>query len=187
MSGEGTQGNPWEQFGKPNAGDGTQGDQGDKKAPETVAVPAAEYAQLKTDLKTAQEKIAKIPDDFEGMSRKIGIVDKLVKALTGEGDSKDASAYKAVFADLKEVARHAAPGFYKVMQILEENPDAVDQLGRSVDSLHADRIVGLNAQAHRTVMDAAKAVGLRAASDDALAKMVFPFETSITAIINSNK
>jgi hypothetical protein len=73
------------------------------------------------------------------------------------------------------------------MQILEENPDAVDQLSRSVDSLHADRVVGLNAQAHKTVMEAAKNVGLRAGNDEALAKMVFPFETSITAIINSNK
>jgi len=193
MSGEGTQGNPWSQFGKPaGEGDGgqqqqqQQGGEGGKTA-ETVTIPASELAALKNTVSSYEQQFKKLGDDMAGQAKKFEVIDRITKALTGDsGQSQDSAAYRAVFADLKEVARHAAPGFYKAMQLLEEDPEALDRFSRSVGDLQARELVSLNSQAHSQVIAAAKAAGLKAANPEALAKMVYPYETAITQIINSN-
>src|SRR2546427_8772672 len=100
MAGEGAA-NPWAEFGKPAdgapAGEPKPGEKPADVKPgeETVQLTKAQYDQITGSLKAAQDKIAKLPDNFEGMSDKIKIVDRLVKALGGEEVDKNKQAYSA--------------------------------------------------------------------------------------------
>jgi len=189
--GESGGGNPWEQFGKGAGGGGSEEGRGEgegkpePKPEDKIELTRAQYTELTTKLGTAEAKLAKLPDDFAGMSEKIKIVDRMVKAFSGDEGDKTTKAYGAVFDDLMEVSKHAAPGFYNLMKIMRDNPDAVDQLTKSIDMLHAERVININTQAHDRIVKAAKTFGFTAKTPEALAKMVFPFEVSVTQIINS--
>lgn len=186
MAGEGTVDsgvvNPWAQYGL-NA-DGTP----------IVAKPVepvkadpiqAEVAELKTKLAAAEEKLSKVPTDFEGMNKKMEIVDRLVKAFAGEDLDPKTAQYRKIWSEMKDVAKTAAPGFYKQMERYEKDPDAGDATERTANALAQARLADLNTSAHTEVMGLAKSV-FRGLSQAELAEAVYPFESTMTEMINAN-
>ena len=76
------------------------------KPPDPIA---AENAALKAQVAGLEGKLSKIATDFEGNNKKFAVVDRLVKALAGEGESPDSAKYKQAWGEIKEIAKHAAP------------------------------------------------------------------------------
>src|SRR5713226_9304810 len=74
---------------------------------------AAENAALKSKVAALEGRIASLPTDFEGMNKKFEAVDRMVKAFAGEGQDPSAAKYKQAWAEIKEIARVAAPQVYK--------------------------------------------------------------------------
>lgn len=173
--------NPWAQFGL-NA-DGTPlVAKPVEKPPEPDTVSRADFAALSTKLEAAEAKIA----GMTGLEQKASVVDKLVKALSGDGEDVTRKQYRAVMTDLKEVVRHENPGLYKAIMALETNPDLIDQFGRSVDTLHQGRVEGLNTTAHSRLMEQAGTVFGKGIPQASLEKMIYPYEVAVTNMINKN-
>lgn len=184
MAGEAPVANPWASYGLNP--DGTAIVHPKQDAP--AADPRdAKITALEGDLRKAQEQLSKIPGDFEGMSKKMAVVDKLVAALGGgELDPKTAE-YKRIWSDLKEVSKVAAPGFYKQMLKAESDPDGSgdSKAEKVANALAQARLSDLNTRAHETVIDLAKGV-FRGLNAEELAEAVYPFEATMTEMINAN-
>lgn len=141
----------------------------------------AEVAQLKVDLKAATDKLAGLGDKPEEIKRKLAIVDKLASAFGVDTDPKSAEA-RAIFNDFKAIV---PPGVKKLLDMLENDPDAMERLNARVDAPVFARAADMNVQAHSAVLAAAKAGGLKGSAEE-MNEMVFPFEQAITNIINNN-
>jgi hypothetical protein len=182
IAGAGAAANPWAEFGLNP--DGTPIPQQTAPKPDPAAV---ENAQLKAKVVELEQKIAKLPDNFDGMSKRLDLVDRLVKAFAGDsGQQQDSAAYQQVWGDLKEVTRRVAPEAHKLLDLLEKNPGALDSLASKVSNLEASHVISLNEKAHDRVLDLAKKAGFKAGTTADLNEMVFPFEQSMTMMINSN-
>jgi hypothetical protein len=174
--------NPWVEFGLNP--DGTP-------IPEIVAKPVdpsvTENATLKAKVAELETRLSKLPDNFDGLNRKLDLVDRLVKAFAGDsGGTVDSAAYTQVWGDLKEVAKRVAPEAYKALDLLEKNPGALDNLASKVSNLEASHVISLNERAHERVVDLAKKAGFKSGNTEELNEMVFPFEQSMTMMISSN-
>jgi hypothetical protein len=179
--------NPWADYGlnpdgspmTPDAKPDTQakGEGGDAKAPD----PRDEkIAALEKALGEANEKLK----GLDAYADKFKVVDKLVKALAGD-DDPSAKVYARVWADLKAIA---PPGVKKALDLLEQDPEALEKLTGSVNALHIGKLADLNVQAHNRVMDLAKkAFPTKGMTPAEIAELVFPFERAMTDIINQNQ
>lgn len=167
--------------GKPKEGEGGEGGEG-KKPPTDPR--DTKIADLETKLNAANEKLSKLPSDFEGMGKKFEIIDKLMKAFAGD-DDPNAKISARVWSDIKQIA---PAGVRKAMEILEKDPEALDRLTGSVDSLHVGRLADINVKAHQHVVGLAKkAFPVKGLTNSEVNELVFPFERAMTDIINSNK
>jgi hypothetical protein len=182
IAGAGAAANPWAEFGLNPDGTPIQ-----QTTPTKTDPAAAENAQLKAKVVELEQKLSKLPDNFEGMSKRLDLVDRLVKAFSGEsGQQQDSANYQQVWGDLKEVTRRVAPEAHKLLDLLEKNPGALDNLASKVSNLEASHVIALNEKAHDRVLDLAKKAGFKAGTSADLNEMVFPFEQSMTMMINSN-
>jgi hypothetical protein len=172
--------NPYAQFGLNP--DGTP------IAKETPSVDpiAAENAALKTKVAGMEARLAALPADFEGMNKKFEVVDRLVKALAGEGSDPSAAKYKEAWAEIKEIARHAAPQVFKNLDRWEKDPSYYDRLEGTANALAGARLSDLNTSAHSEVVGLAKSIWRNASASD-LNEIVLPFEQTMTAMINANQ
>lgn len=182
LSGAPGSGSPYDQFGAPKPGEA--GAAPDPK----IAALEGRMGELQAQLTSANEALAKLPDSFKGMNERLGIVDKIIKAVTGGDEPANAKEYRAVMGDLMEVARVSMPGLYKALRILEQDPNAIDKLTSGLDGMAIQRVVGLNETAHSEVKSAARAAGLTAGlTAGEIDEFVFPYETTLTQVINSNE
>jgi hypothetical protein len=170
--------NPWAVYGL-NA-DGTPIAQ-----PETKPDANAETATLQAKIADLEAKLAKIPEGFEGLSKKIALVDRVVAALKGDAPQQDPKT-REIWTDLKDVARQSAPGVAKLLDVLEQDPQYFEKLGSANQALMAQHVIGLNEKAHTRVLELASKAGFKGADAGETEKMVFPFEQSITMVINAN-
>lgn len=179
--------NPYAQYGLNPDGspleEGKVEDKGEEGKEKPTAKPDprdAKIAALEASLGAANEKLK----GLDTYGEKFKVVDKLVKALSGDEDPA-AKTYAKVWADLKQIA---PPGVRKALELLESDPEALDKLSGSVMGLQQGKLADLNAQAHSHIVGLAKKVfptkGLTPAEVN---EMVFPFERAITDIINNNK
>jgi len=151
-------------------------------APDPIA---AENAALKAQVAGLEGKLSKIATDFEGNNKKFAVVDRLVKALAGEGESPDSAKYKQAWGELKEIARHAAPQVFKNLDRWERDPSYYDRLEGTANALAGARLGDLNTAAHGTVVDLAKSIWPKSSAGD-LNEIVLPFEQTMTAMINAS-
>ncbi len=180
-AGAGPQGsNPWAEYGL--MPDGTPIPEQKKEGP---VVPDASTLEAKVAKLEAQ--LARLPEGFEALSKKVALVDKLVGALRGD-DAQPAGGQQVaeVWKDLKSVAKAQAPGVERLLSMLEQDPQYLDKLQAANQAMVAQHVIGVNEKAHQRVLDLAKKAGFRGASDGDLAEMVFPFEQSMTVMINAN-
>lgn len=183
IAGAGAATNPWAEYGLNP--DGTPIEAPKRESGE--GRPAGdETAALKAKLSALEAQIAKLPDSFAGMNKKLDLIDRVAKAVMGEQGGADDGLQRQVWSDLKEVAKRAAPEAYKLFDLLEKQPGALDQLTNQVSSLQASHVIGLNEKAHDRVVELAKKAGFKGGTTDELNEMVFPFEQSMTMMINSN-
>ena len=177
-AGAGPAANPWEAYGLNP--DGTPIEV--KK----VEVPAdPEKAALQAKLATIEAALAKLPEGFEALSKKVSMVDKLVAAIRGDEPEAPAN-FREVWSDLKKVANTQAPGVAKLLAMLEEDPQYLERLEGANQALMASHVIGINQKAHERVLDLAKKAGFKAGTDEEFNEMVFPFEQSMTMMINAN-
>lgn len=177
--------NPWAEFGLNP--DGSPLEEAQPKPDGDKSGVEAENAALKSKVADLESKLSRIPDDFEGVTKKLGLLDKLVNTLRGDADeSGDGEKLQAIYKDLKTVAKRGNPGLAKLLDLLETDPDVIDKLGKGVGVLTATHLTALNERAHDMVMGLAKKQGMKAENDAELAKMVLPFEQSITLMINAD-
>lgn len=155
---------------------------------ETPAVDpiAAENAALKTKVADLEAKFAKLPTDFEGMTKKFEAVDRMVKAFAGQGDDPSNAKYKQAWSEIKEIARIAAPQVYKNLERWERDPSYYDRLEGTANALAGARLADLNSGAHAEVVGLAKSIWKNASASD-LNEIVLPFEQTMTAMINANE
>jgi hypothetical protein len=154
-----------------------------------AAVPdpiAAENAALKATVAGLEGKLSKIATDFEGNNKKFAVVDRLVKALAGEGENPDSAKYKQAWSEIKEIARIAAPQVYKNLDRWERDPSYYDRLEGTANALAGARLSDLNTSAHGEVVGLAKQIWRNASVSD-LNEIVLPFEQTMTAMINANE
>jgi hypothetical protein len=149
--------------------------------------PDPEKSALENKVAQLEAQLAKIPEGFEALSKKVGLVDRLVNALKGEdAQPADKGNFKEIWSDLKKVSENQAPGVAKLLNLLEADPNFLDKFTASQNALMASHVVGINSQAHDRVLDLAKKAGFKAGTDGELSEMVFPFEQSMTMMINAN-
>lgn len=176
--------NPYEPFGLNP--DGSPLVKPEPAAGDVPAGPtAAEFAAVKTELATANARLAKLPSDFEGMTKKFEIVDRLVKAFAGEGEHPQAAKYKEAWSEIKEIARVASPEVYKNLERWEKDPTYTERLERGYDAIAGSRLAELNTNAHQAVLGIAKGL-FKGASAEQLDEIVMPFEGTMTSMINAN-
>ena len=156
-----------------------------KPKPEVKPDPRdVKIAALEGKLTAAEQRLKGLPENFEGMTKRFEVIDKLVKALAGDKDP-NTKEYEKVWGDLKSIA---PPGVRKALEILEQDPEALDRLTGSVSSLHMGKLADLNVRAHDNIVGLAKkAFPTKGLTPAEVNEMVFPFERAITDIINSNK
>lgn len=177
-AGAGQAANPWAEYGLNP--DGT---------PLAVSKPAPDAEKVSLEAKVAhlESQLAKLPEGFEALSKKVGLVDKLVNALKGdEPADPTAGKFQEIWSDLKKVAGSQAPGVQKLLTLLEADPNYLDRLESANAALMSQHVIGVNERAHSRVVDLAKKAGFKGAADGDLAEMVFPFEQSMTMMINAN-
>lgn len=179
--------NPWAAYGlnpdgselkpeaKPDAGAGAEA----KSADPVVA----ELAGVKAKLAAAEAKLADLPADFKGMNEKFKVVDRLVKALGGDEPVK--GRFKEVWGDLKNVAKDEAPGFLKLMERLEKEPNLLEKYDDSLNALAGSRLGDLNTQAHDRVAALARTIWKKATPAE-IEEFVYPFEKTMTDAINAD-
>jgi len=150
-----------------------------------LPAPKVEAANpLDAKVAALETKIAGYESQIKGqtdVAKKMEIVDRVIKAFAP--DDPSTKQYKEIFEDLKKVV---PPGLRKAFELLEQNPDALDQLSGSLNALHVDRLVTLNTQAHDRVTELAKKAGFRGKDSAEMNKMVFPYERAITEVISAN-
>src|SRR5882724_247219 len=173
-AGAGPQGsNPWAEYGL---------------MPDGTAIPERKDGPVVPDTATLEQKVAKLeaqlarlPEGFEALSKKVSLVDKLVGALRGE-DAQPAGSQQTleVWKDLKSVAKAQAPGVERLLSLLEQDPQYLDKLQSANQAMVAQHVIGVNEKAHQRVLELAKKAGFRGSSDGDLSEMVYPFEQSMT-------
>jgi hypothetical protein len=147
---------------------------------------AAENAALRGQVAGLEAKLSKISTDFEGNNKKFEVVDRLVKALAGEGADPSAAKYKEAWGEIKAIAKHAAPQVFKNLERWEADPSYYDRLEGTANALAGARLADLNTSAHGEVVGLAKSIWRNASAAD-LNEIVLPFEQTMTAMINSNE
>jgi len=178
MAGAGQAANPWAEYGLNP--DGTP--LAAKPTP-----PDAEKASLEAKVAALESQLSQIPEGFQALSKKVALVDKLVAALKGEEQAApEAGKFQEIWSDLKKVAGSQAPGVQKLLTLLESDPQYFERLESANAALMSQHIIGVNERAHTRVVELAKKAGFKAAADGDLAEMVFPFEQSMTMMINAN-
>lgn len=180
-AGAGPQGsNPWAEYGL--MPDGTPIPE---KKPEGPVPP--DGATLEAKVARLEAQLARLPEGFEALSKKVQLVDKLVGALRGD-DAQPAGNQQVqeVWKDLKKVAGQTAPGVERLLNLLEADPQYLDRLQAANQAMVAQHVIGVNEKAHTRVLELAKKAGFKGASDTDLAEMVYPFEQSMTVMINAN-
>lgn len=177
IAGSGAVPNPWAEYGL-NA-DGT---------PLAVkqTAPDAEKATLEAKVADLEAKLARLPEGFEALSKKVSLVDRLVAALKGDDAQPERGNTKEIWSDLKKVAASSAPGVEKLLNLLEADPQYLDRLESANAALMAQHVIGVNEKAHARVLELAKKAGFKAGNEGDLTEMVFPFEQSMTMMINAN-
>jgi hypothetical protein len=178
--GEAAPPNPWAQYGL-----GADGKPLDKPADEKPDATAAELADVKTKLAAAEAKLAKLPGDFDGLNKKLAVIDRLTKALGGDTVDPGDPKTKEVWDDLKSVAKQTAPGVHKLLEMLERDPHALDRVTQGVDALAGSRLEDLNLRAHERVMARAAKV-FKGYTQDEIEKAVLPYEETMTQWINKD-
>lgn len=174
---------PWAAFGLNDDGSPLVKPVDPKPADAPAGVTPEAFAAMSTKLEAAEKRIASI----DGLEKKAAVVDRLIKAISGDSDASVADkGYRDVMKDLEDVARSTNPGFYKALMALKNNPDLIDQMGGSMDTLHKERVSGLNTQAHTRVIEAAKLAFGKNIPSAELTKMAYPYEAAITQMINAN-
>lgn len=178
-AGAGAAANPWAEYGLNP--DGTPLEV-KKEAP---AAPDA--ATLEAKVAKLEAQLARMPEGFEALSKKVALVDKLVGALRGD-DAQPAGSQEveAVWKDLKKVAATQAPGVERLLSLLEADPQYLDRLQAANQAMVAQHVIGVNEKAHTRVLELAKKAGFKGSSEGELAEMVYPFEQSMTVMINAN-
>lgn len=173
--------NPWAEYGLNP--DGTP------LAKKEVADPGAERASLEQKVQELEAKLAKLPEGFEALSKKVSLVDKLVAALKDEapnGAPADRERSSEIWSDLKNIAGHQAPAFQKLITLLEADPTFLDRMQAAQGALMSQHIVSTNQKAHDRVIELAKKAGFKGTGDAEMSEMVFPFEQAMTVTINAN-
>lgn len=178
-AGAGAEANPWAAYGLNP--DGTPIVEKKADGPPVDA----EKATLQAKVATIEAALAKLPEGFEALSKKVAMVDKLVAAIRGDEPEAPAN-FKEVWGDLKKVASTQAPGVAKLLELLESDPKYLDRLEGANQALMATHVIGINQKAHERVLGLAKKAGFRAESEGELNEMVFPFEQSMTMMINAS-
>jgi hypothetical protein len=164
----------------PYAAYGLDADGNQIKKEEPKADPmATKVAQLESKLASAEKALSGTTD----LNRKMEVIDRVIKAIGGGTEDPTKKEYMDIFNDLKRIS---PPGVRRALEILESNPNALEQLTGSITSLHADRLVTLNTKAHEKVVSLAKAAGFRGKDSAEMNKMVYPYERAITEAINAN-
>ena len=177
QAGAGQAANPWAEYGLNP--DGTP--------LATPAPPNAEKASLEAKVAALEAQLARLPEGFEALSKKVALVDRLVGALKGEEPAApDAGKFQEIWSDLKKVAGSQAPGVQKLLTLLEADPQYLERLEGANAALMSQHVIGVNERAHNRVVELAKKAGFKAAAEGDLAEMVFPFEQSMTMMINAN-
>lgn len=146
---------------------------------------AAENAALKAKVGGLEERFAKLPSDFEGMGKKFELVDRLVKAIAGDGENPKQAEYKKAWGELMDIAKIASPAVFKQLSRWESDPDSVERLERGANALAGARLADLNNSAHTTVVNLAKAVW-KGENASTLNEIVMPFERTMTDMINAS-
>jgi hypothetical protein len=173
--------NPWAQFGlnpdgTPIEPPATQEGEGQKSAPD----PQAKIEALEKALREANEKLK----GLETLQEKAKVIDKLVRAVAGDGEDVNAKVAQRVWQDLKAIA---PPGVRKALEALEQDPEAMDKLTGSINALQIAKLADLNVTAHNRVVELAKKVfPTKGMTPAEINELVFPFERTMTDIINSN-
>lgn len=178
MAGAGQAANPWAEYGLNP--DGT---------PLTVAKPApdAEKQSLEAKVAALEAQLARLPEGFEALSKKVALVDRLVGALKGEeAVAPEAGKFQEIWSDLKKVAGSQAPGVQKLLNLLEADPNYLERLESANAALMSQHVIGVNERAHNRVVELAKKAGFKGTQEGDLAEMVYPFEQSMTMMINAN-
>lgn len=178
IAGAGKAANPWAEYGLNP--DGT---------PLVVDKPApdAEKQSLEAKVAALEAQLARLPEGFEALSKKVALVDRLVGALKGEETAApEAGKFQEIWSDLKKVAGSQAPGVQKLLTLLEADPNYLERLESANAALMSQHIIGVNERAHNRVIDLAKKAGFKGTAEGDLAEMVFPFEQSMTMMINAN-
>ena len=184
-AGTGADVNPWAAYGLNP--DGTPIVVEEKKPVTDDKTGDPNTAALQAKVAELEAKLAKLPESFEGMTKKMQLVDRLVAALKGDdAPAGDPKVMREVYGDLKRVAKASAPGLAKMLDLLEENPDWIDQVAGSQSALMANHLIGLNERAHERVLTLAKKAGFKAANTDEMSALIFPFEQTMTTMINAN-
>jgi hypothetical protein len=142
-------------------------------------------AALQAKVADLEARLGNIPEGFEGLSKKIAMVDRVVAALKGDAPQQDPKT-KEIWTDLKNVARQSAPGVARLLDVLEQDPQYFEKLGSANQALMAQHVIGLNEKAHTRVQELASKAGFKGADAGETEKMIFPFEQSITMVINAN-
>lgn len=179
IAGAGAEVNPWQAYGLNP--DGTP-------ITESKVTPASETVTLEQKIAELEAKLAKLPEGFEALSKKVQMVDKLVAAIKGDepASSPDGQRFSEIWSDLKKVAGHSAPAFEKLITLLESDPQFIDRMQSAQGALMAQHVIGVNEKAHERVVELARKAGFKAGSDQEMTEMVFPFEQAMTVTINAN-
>src|SRR5262249_5977141 len=106
----------------------------ERKGPDPME---AKVAALERKLETAERALSGQTD----LNRKMEVIDRMIKAISGDPEGASKKEYMDIFNDLKRIS---PPGVRQALEILESNPAALAQLTGSINSLHADRLVSLN-------------------------------------------
>lgn len=176
--------NPWAEFGLNPDGTPLTVPVAPAVAP-TPQTLAAENAALKEKVGALETKLGKLPTGFDGMQKKLDLLDRFTKSLVG-GDgadsSTDAETAKAVYADFKKIV---SPGTRKLLEMLDRDPDYLDKITQATGSLYASQLSALNVGAHKRVVELAKKAGFKGTEME-IDEIVLPFEHTMTGLINSS-
>jgi hypothetical protein len=179
-AGAGSAVNPWAEYGLNP--DGTQ----IVVKEEAKSEPGTENAELKAQVAALEAKLQKLPEGFEGLTEKMKMVDRLVGALQGDSGDPNSKRFNEIYQDLKQVAKVGNPGLAQLLNLLEDDPQWLSKVQHSQGALMANHVVGLNERAHNRVIELARKAGFKGGDETELNEMVFPFEQSMTMMINAN-
>lgn len=148
-----------------------------------------EKAQLTAKVADLEAKLASIPETFAGLTKKVEAFDRLINAIRGDdagNTPQDQQKFGDIWRDLKQVAHTQAPGVAKLLNLLETDPQYLERLQGANQALMAQHVVGLNERAHIKVLELAKKAGFKGTTESDLEEMVYPFEQTLTQMIDAN-